>query len=153
MENISVTDIIAIVGVLVMLYKTFLSKGDKQKLRGENDKTKAETDKAEAETATAYEESLQKNLDRTIQLEKRMEDQRIEYDKKFEEQNRKILAQEKINIENEKTIKKLKRQIEKRDLIIDCLDIQYRELAQKAIDAGVKDISIDAPCFNLSEDE
>lgn len=39
MENISITDIVAIVGVLVMLWKTFLSKSDKQKLKVENDKT------------------------------------------------------------------------------------------------------------------
>jgi len=43
MENLSVTDIIAIVGVLVMLWKTFLSKGDRQKLKGDNDKTITET--------------------------------------------------------------------------------------------------------------
>jgi len=39
MENLSVTDIIAIVGVLVMLWKTFLSKSDKQKLKVETEKT------------------------------------------------------------------------------------------------------------------
>jgi chromosome segregation ATPase len=43
MENLSVTDIIAIVGVLVMLWKTFLSKGDRQKLKGDNDKIVTET--------------------------------------------------------------------------------------------------------------
>jgi DNA repair ATPase RecN len=36
MENLSVTDIVAIVGVLVMLWKTFLSK---QKSKVENEKT------------------------------------------------------------------------------------------------------------------
>lgn len=39
MLNISITDIIAIIGLLVMLWRTFFSKADKQKLKAENEKT------------------------------------------------------------------------------------------------------------------
>jgi hypothetical protein len=53
----------------------------------------------------------------------------------------------------EKDNRKLQRQIAKRDANIDFLEIKHRELAQKAIDAGVKDVYLDAPFFKFEEDE
>ncbi len=135
MENISITDIIAIIGVIVMLWKTFFSKSDKQKLLGENDKTRAETDNLEVDTMAKYEALI----DRLVERNKKQDEEIQKLNKRFDDL--------------EKKNKKLEREIRKRDLIIDCMDIQYRELAQKAIDAGVKDVSMDTNCFSLADEE
>jgi DNA repair exonuclease SbcCD ATPase subunit len=149
MDNISIADIATLVGIFVLLYTKFFSKGDKQKLSGENDKLKAEaikveaeTSKTEAETADKYEDVISKLLARNSKLD----DIITSYNEKFEKINKRVADLERDN-------KKLKAEISKRDAIIDCLDISYRELAKKAIEAGVPDISIDAPCFKLNNEE
>jgi predicted RNase H-like nuclease (RuvC/YqgF family) len=149
MDNISIADIATLVGIFVLLYTKFFSKGDRQKLAGENDKLKAEaikveaeTNKTEAETADKYEDVIKKLLDRNSKLDCII----TSYDEKFEKINKRVADLEKDN-------RKLKAEIAKRDEIIDCFDVSYRELARKAIDAGVPNISIDAPCFKLNADE
>jgi hypothetical protein len=76
MENISITDIATLVGIFILLYTKFFSKGDKQKLAGENEKLKAEaiktdaeTSKTEAETADKYEDVISKLLARNAKLD------------------------------------------------------------------------------------
>jgi hypothetical protein len=149
MDNISIADIATIVGILILLYTKFFSKGDKQKLAGENEKLKAEaikveaeTNKTEAETADKYEDVIKKLLDRNSTLDCII----TSYDEKFNIINKRVADLERDN-------RKLKAEISKRDAIIDCFDISYRQLARKAIEAGVPDISIDTPCFKLNDEE
>ena len=149
MENISVTDIATLVGIALLICQKFFSKGDKQKLTGENNKLKAEaikveaeTNKTEAETADKYEDTISKLMARNDRLDSII----TSYDEKFAKMNKRLGDLEKDN-------RKLQRQIAKRDANIDFLEIKHRELAQKAIDAGVKDVCLDTPYFKFDEDE
>jgi predicted RNase H-like nuclease (RuvC/YqgF family) len=149
MENISIADIATLVGIVLLIWQKFFSKGDKQKLAGENNKLKAEatkveaeTNKTEAETADKYEDTISKLMARNDRLDSII----TSYDEKFAKMNKRLGDLERDN-------RKLKRQIEKRDEIIDCLEIQHRELAQKAIAAGLQDITLETKCFNLDDEE
>ena len=142
MQETSVADIVALLTVLVLFWKTFFSKSDKQKLETENEKNRAETDKTEADMANTYEETLRKVLERTCILED-----------KLTKQEEKIAKSERKIIDLERDNKKLKIQLSKRDAIIDCLAVSYRSLAIKAMDAGVEDIEPEAPCFNLGDED
>jgi len=149
MGNISIADIATLVGIFILLYTKFFSKGDKQKLTNENVKLKAEaiqveaeTNKTEADTADKYEDAISKLLARNSKLD----DIITSYDEKFSKLNKRVAELEKDN-------RKLKLEIGKRDAVIDCLEIEHRELAQKAIDAGLQNISLDTDCFGMCNDD
>jgi len=141
MTSPSITDIVALIGILVMLWKTFLSRGDKNKLVVENDKTAAET-------IDKYEDALDKQLTRISRLENVIDT----YDKKFLDQEKKFDDQGLRIGRLERENKKLIRKLDERDATIDCLEVYYRELAQKACDGGIMDVVIDPPCFKYEEE-
>ena len=156
MENISIADIATLVGIVLLIWQKFFSKGDKQKLAGENDKLKAEaikveaeTSKTEADTADKYEDAFAKLMARNEKLmlmNENLNNIITSYDEKFVKINKRVAELERDN-------RKLKLQIAKRDAIIDCMEIEHRELAQKAIDAGLQNISLDTNCFGVCDDE
>ena len=149
MDKISIADLATLIGIFILLWTKFFSKGDKQKLIGENVKLKAEaiqveaeTNRTEADTADKYEDAISKLLARNTKLD----DIITSYDEKFAKLNKRVAELERDN-------RKLKLQIAKRDAIIDCMEVEHRELAQKAIDAGVQNISFDTQCFSVCDDE
>ena len=144
----SITDIVALIGILVMLWKTFFSKSDKKKLQVEVDKLEAENDKTAAEPADKYEDALDKQLTRISRLENII----ALYDKKFLDQEKRFYDQEIRIAKLEKENKKLVRKLDERDSTIDCLEVYYRELAQKACAVGIADVVIDPPCFKYEEE-
>jgi len=145
----SITDIVALIGILVMLWKTFFSKSDKKKLQVEVDKIEAENDKTAAETADKYEDALDKQLTRISRLENII----ALYDKKFLDQEKRFYDQEIRIAKLEKENKKLVRKLDDRDSTIDCLEVYYRELAQKACAGGIEGIVTDPPCFKTDDEE
>jgi hypothetical protein len=142
MQIPSITDAVALIGILVMLWKTFFSKGDKKKLQVENDRVEAEKDKIGADTADKYEDALAKQLNRIERLETTITVQ----GQLIEKNNEAITRLEKAN-------KRLTRELDKRDTVIDCFEVYYRELAKKACDSGVENVVLDPPCFNHEEEE
>jgi|GEM_PF-6303382 len=156
MENFSIADVATLVGIFILLWTKFFSKSDRQKLIGENVKLKAEaikveaeTNKIEVETADKYEDVFNKltvRNEKLMLMNENLNNIITSYDEKFVKINKRVAELERDN-------RKLKLQIAKRDAIIDCLEIEHRELAQKAIDAGLQNISLDTNCFSVCDDE
>lgn len=141
--EINITDIVALAGMLMMLWKTFFSKSERQKIDNENIKLDADADKIRADTASIYEEVINKQLARIDKLASRM----TELDEKVcrQEQDIKMLQNE--NLQHKETIRRLEKELKIRDEMIECFEKYYRDLAKKAQDAGIKGIESHPPCF------
>lgn len=119
MDQMTWTELGTLVGMAVIIYKTFFSKNEKAL---QNTQIK----QGRAEEIKTYEEAAALNLKTRTDLEKQMSEMRAEFDKK---------------------LSALEEQIKRRDAVIDCLEESYRGLAQKAIAAGVPAVELNPPCF------
>lgn len=141
--EINITDIVALVGVLMMLWKTFFSKSERQKIDNENSKLDADADKIRADTATVYEDVINKQLARIDKLADRI----TELDKKVCQQEQDIKMLQDENLQHKETIRRLEKELKIRDEMIKCFEKYYRDLAKKAQDAGIEGVETYPPCF------
>ena len=137
----SFTEIIALISILLVVWKTFFSPVDKKKLL-------ADKSGAEANAIKQYEEAAALTLSRVEKLEERCN--------RFSLENaalKKLIDKTiKENADLKERVILLELEIVRRDAIIACLSTYYSSLAEKAQLAGVKDFDIEIPCFDLPED-
>lgn len=128
------SDIAVLIGSLVLLYKTFFSKAEKEQ-------QSASINQGEADAIKTYEEAAALNAQLRKTLDQEIGSLRSDLRK----------AQEDLVV-CQRDLRNLKGELAKRDTMIDCLELAYRELARKAIAAGVPAVELNPDCWDQEDD-